>query len=560
MRIRWGAALLAAGCATALAGIDQTKHNLGTTGPGEVKALTEERICIFCHAPHRARTQAPLWNREDSTATYLLYDSTTLDALPDQPTGASRMCLSCHDGTVALGDLHSEPSEIEFPAGHRYLDETTGSLGTDLGDDHPISFVYDSGLVSQDPELRDPQAIPPPVHLDSSSQLQCTSCHDPHDDTYGKFLLTSDTGGQLCTSCHDKTNWDTSVHATSTAQWDGTPPDPWPGSSDRTVADNACRSCHTPHTAAQPERLVKRAPEEEACYACHNGHVATLDIQAEFQKSYTHPIDVTQGVHEPDEDPFLMARHVECADCHEPHQAWHAPASPPAASGALRGTSGIDIDGQPVKPVQFMYEVCFKCHADTTNATQAIPRTAGEINTRLEFAPDAISFHPVAQPGKNPDVPSLIPPLTESSQIYCTDCHASDQADSGGSQGPHGSVNPFILRLNYDTDDYTPESSQAYALCYRCHSRSVLLSKNQSGFKLHKKHVVGEDAPCSACHDPHGVSSVAGDPTGNTHLISFDTRIVSPNRKGILRFEDLGTHRGSCSLKCHGEDHDRKSY
>ncbi len=545
--------------APALAGVADTKHNLGATSGNPVSAVSEERICIFCHAPHRSTTRTPLWNREDSRATYVVYDSSTLDALPGQPTGATRMCLSCHDGTVALGEVHSEPAEIEFPSGQRFLDTSTGSLTTDLADDHPVSFVYDDALAQQDPELKPPGTISPPVALDEQGEMQCTSCHDVHDDTYGKFLLLQPTGGALCMSCHDKQDWSIGIHANSTATWDGTPPDPWPGSPDNTVADNACRSCHMPHTADQPERLIRRSPEEQTCYGCHNGHVASSDLETEFNKTYRHPVEQSFGDHTPDEDVLTAPRHVECVDCHEPHQARHEPASAPNASGALAGVRGIDETGQPVDPVQFQYQVCFSCHGDSTSATQTVPRSAGEINTRLEFGSDGISFHPVVTTGKNPNVPSLLPPYTESSLIYCTDCHASDQADAGGSQGPHGSIYPNLLRRRYELD-FQAESADVYALCYECHSRSNLLMKGMSGFREHRKHIQGEDASCSICHDPHGISAQAGDPTGNSHLISFDLRYVTASGSGQLRFEDRGNNRGACWLTCHGEDHDPETY
>ncbi len=543
----------------ALAGIERTVHNLGTTGPGEIRAVTEERICIFCHAPHHGSGVAPLWNHQDSRASYVLYDSSTLDALPGQPTGASKMCLGCHDGTVALGAVVSEPNEIEFPSGQRYLDPSTGSLETDLADDHPVSFPYDAALAAADPQLRHPDAIVPPVHLDATGQVQCTSCHDPHTDVHPKFLVGSPTGGALCTGCHDRTNWATSSHATSRATWDGTPPDPWPGSGDRTVADNACRNCHAPHHAAQPPRLVRRYPEEETCWACHDGHVASTDIRADFQATSHHPVELTSGVHDPEEDILTAPRHVECVDCHEPHQVEGSAASPPALSGKQRGIDGIDSAGNPVDPASQAYEVCFKCHGDGTSASQAIPRTAGEINTRLEFGPDAISYHPVVQAGRNSDVPSLLPPWTEGSLMYCTDCHASDRADAGGPSGPHGSSWPFILRRRYETEDYTRENPDVYALCYECHSRSTILS-GRSGFRLHRKHVLRADTPCSVCHDPHGVSAQQGTPDGNAHLISFDTRVVQPSRSGQLRYESTGPRRGRCWLTCHGKNHDPKRY
>ena len=72
-----------------------SKHNLSVSGPSETKAVSESQICIFCHTPHRARQDIPyLWNRQEQTASYIPYQSSTLFAKVGQPTGASKLCLS----------------------------------------------------------------------------------------------------------------------------------------------------------------------------------------------------------------------------------------------------------------------------------------------------------------------------------------------------------------------------------------------------------------------------------------------------------------------------------
>ena len=79
---------------------------------GSVHAVTESDVCIFCHTPHHASGDGPLWNHQMSGASYTPYSSSTLKATVGQPTGSSRLCLSCHDGTVALGLVHSRGSAI----------------------------------------------------------------------------------------------------------------------------------------------------------------------------------------------------------------------------------------------------------------------------------------------------------------------------------------------------------------------------------------------------------------------------------------------------------------
>ncbi len=82
------------------------------------------------------------------------------------------------------------------------------NLGTDLSQDHPVSFTYNSQLVSQaalaspEEELAAPSALTGNVKLDHNSQMQCTSCHDPHNDQFGNFLVMDNAGSALCTICH----------------------------------------------------------------------------------------------------------------------------------------------------------------------------------------------------------------------------------------------------------------------------------------------------------------------------------------------------------------------
>ncbi|MDH3389653.1 MAG: hypothetical protein OEN02_17340, partial [Gammaproteobacteria bacterium] len=62
--------------------ISNTRHNLSTTSPGTVAAVSETQICVFCHTPHQAEAipNAPLWNRKASGATYTPYTSNSIDA------------------------------------------------------------------------------------------------------------------------------------------------------------------------------------------------------------------------------------------------------------------------------------------------------------------------------------------------------------------------------------------------------------------------------------------------------------------------------------------------
>jgi len=547
------------------AGIRDTKHNLSASGPGTIKALDEGELCIFCHTPHKARRDIPyLWNRADSTANYIPYQSSTLFATVGQPTGASKLCLSCHDGTVAMGMLVSRAEEVEFVGGLRFMPEGPTRIGTDLSTSHPVSLVYDEDLAARNTALISPALLEHPVHLDKNKQLQCTACHDPHNNSFGKFMVMSNQHSQLCTVCHAVPGWTGSGHALSNATWNSVAPDPWPDSEYVTVAENGCANCHTSHGAGGAQRLLRHAAEEDNCLGCHNSNVAATNIGLELTKQFRHAVQDYTGVHDPAEDftSGQIPKHVECADCHNPHyansRAGAAAGDPPLVSGATDGVSGIDIGGSPVRPAVYGYEICFKCHGDTPMPVRlSITRQLDQLNTRLEFDPANPSFHPVAALGVNPNVPSLISPAwTEQSRMDCTSCH--NNSASLGPRGPHGSDHAFLLAREYATADFTTESSASYALCYQCHSRTTLLSDQSFP---HNVHVVVNNTPCSACHDPHGVSIDQGNSTNNSHLINFDIDIVSPDSQERLYFEDQGTFKGQCFLSCHNAAHDEtKSY
>jgi hypothetical protein len=171
--------------------------------------------CDGCHVPHNADQLpgVPLWNGSDTTVTFTMYSSKTFDATIDgQPSGPSRLCLSCHDG--ANPNFLWMSDEEKFGA-------------TELSNSHPISFVYDAALAVTDGHLKDPsqpstlgRTIAQDL-LDPNSKVQCNSCHDVHTSGVGKALRgynygyeTVDNGDgttsqvhhgpELCRMCHLK--------------------------------------------------------------------------------------------------------------------------------------------------------------------------------------------------------------------------------------------------------------------------------------------------------------------------------------------------------------------
>ncbi len=517
--------------------IVDTPHNLSAGSIGNIRASFEEQVCIFCHTPHNASPIQPLWNRYLPVAAYSVYASNSLDANPGQPTGASKMCLSCHDGTIAVGSVISRDQIIQMAGGITTLPPGSSNLGTDLSDDHPISFVYDTSLLPNNPTLTDPNLLPPEVALDVNREVQCTTCHDAHDNSFGDFLVRDNTDSALCYTCHQM------------------PITPIP-------THNECSSCHQPHTSPSGPYLLIADGVTNTCLTCHNYRLGGGEnIQTDIEKFSAHNIDRSLFLANPSDPSHGQ---VSCTDCHDPHSMMPGSARAPSIHPSLGQVSGVNASGARVPKASAEYEVCFKCHGDNAAITSSyVPRQITQTNTRLEFSPSAISSHPVVGPGQNPDVPSLKPGWSESSVMHCSDCHGSDTSKLAGGAGPngvHGSNEEPLLIARYETADYTPESASAYALCYTCHWRDGkdgILSDRSFPHSIH----LDDNISCSTCHDAHGISSSQGNFVNNSHLINFDTSIVFPDTiTGLLKYETLGRFAGQCSVNCHGENHSQKGY
>jgi len=541
--------------------IVNSPHNLSVSGPGPVKSLSETEICVFCHVPHRAGV-TPLWNRELSQAVSITYKSPTAKAQPGQPTGSSKLCLSCHDGTIAVGRLLTRPTPESMGAAERIRERK--NLGTDLSDDHPVSMSYNQ---AQSANPLSYKALPMqlgPVRLDGNGQVQCTSCHDAHDNHNGDFLVMDNREGRLCLTCHGLKDWATCSHNLSTARWNGSGRDPWPYTPYEDVHGNACANCHDMHEAGGKEHLLYDALEAENCYSCHDGAVARKDLRPDFEKPYRHRVESALGSRPKQIGREFQVSRVGCTDCHNPHAADDMKAIKPNVSGALKGVSGISASGAIAEQAQFEHEVCFKCHSQAAqySVTRPIRRNRMLSSLREKFDPSAVSFHPVEAVGRNSNVPSLLPPRSVTSLVSCSDCHSDDASAPGGPnaiRGPHGSRYQNLLVLPYETGDMVSESQQTYALCYQCHDRLSIISDRS--FSEHYRHVVRVRAPCSVCHDAHGISRSEGTAVHNAHLINFDITVVRPDPvTQRLEYTSEGFQKGTCFLSCHGNNHSPHGY
>lgn len=223
-----------------------------------------------------------------------------------------------------------------------------------------------------------------------------------------------------------------------------------------------------------------------------------------------HPVGVAGNVHSPSEA-LSVVRHVECADCHNPHQARGDAADTAAQEGELIGALGVSraaLDTTPAKADALSeYEVCYACHSA---ASPSAP-----IDVADQFVTTNASFHPVE--GASPETSATGSVLTaygaSLTRVKCTDCHGSS---GGAPSGPHASAfAPLLSRRQSGA-----AAADANSLCYLCHRYDIYGSgdedgktSDRSGFyhfkepnthrKLHSFHVA-RGVNCAACHVSHG--------------------------------------------------------
>jgi predicted CXXCH cytochrome family protein len=249
--------ILMTSTASVLAGVKDTKHNLGVNGGGDNKFSGTNEICVFCHTPHGADATAavPLWNRALGGTTYTTYDSlgtTSLDSAMAPVGSVSIACLSCHDGTQAMDTLINEPGSgkiTAFSDGNAWIGNSSptgiADLGTNLNNDHPIGIQYGGGGQSaganESATLKDPdfkmtqnakingttvwwvdtavgttgtrEKEDMQLYTRTSTDtgiagpaqpfVECASCHDPHS-TNATFLRIPNDNSDVCLACHTK--------------------------------------------------------------------------------------------------------------------------------------------------------------------------------------------------------------------------------------------------------------------------------------------------------------------------------------------------------------------
>jgi hypothetical protein len=515
-------------------------------------------------------------------------------------------------------------------------------LGSNMETSHPFNFNHLQDSPDLVASVAQGQSGDVTNHVKLfHGNVECESCHNPHvqntDSVSLNFLVLNNTAGAMCMACHGTTPrtvnnlpnplvpWPTSIHATIsnstlTAANVGVY---------GTVAQNSCGSCHVEHNANSPARLLRGTTppissmdtSTQNCINCHNGNkniVPSLsNVYAEFTKTSptakyaAHPLPSGTNLHDAAEAILLNNnRHSTCVDCHNPHGAQQVGSTfpnPPQIRVSQNAVNGISAsDGiTPVSPAQNQYESCFRCHGTSSGKptssgfgylpTRAVSYASDPFNVIQELAASATSSHPVTHASSSAfPQPSLLSRMWQQdgatqgrqmgAQIFCTDCHNSDdnrEFGGAGPSGPHGSIYPHILERRYEmsqvnqgafplggpgsaiTNLFPGQLTSAggaapgpWALCGKCHDLTNVLGSGGS-FQYHSNHVAGDGASCSVCHTAHGMGGTSTTITGE-RLVNFDTNVVAPNAldaTGLTSGIAYNKTKNTCILVCHMSSH-----
>ena len=198
------------------------------------------------------------------------------------------------------------------------------------------------------------------------------------------------------------------------------------------------------------------------------------------------------------------------------------------------------------------------------------------LNVIPQFVLTSTSSHPVVHPRSSAlPQPSLRPNMMQfdgvtpgkamGTQIFCSDCHNSDDnRESGGTgpNGPHGSKWTHILERRYEisvaaapgqpiTNLFPSPDLSAngpYAMCGKCHDLTQVLAN--TSFSGHAQHI-NDGFSCSVCHTAHGMGGFSATISGE-RLVNFDGNVVAMNGANPISYNRATS---TCSLVCHQHAH-----
>ena len=394
----------------------------------------------------------------------------------------------------------------------------------------------------------------------------CAACHRGHTGSGPNLLAQPEPQSTLCFTCYAGAGSELDVESQYT---DAAVPPNDPATRSTYRHDALASSDHVSATANEFGGISNRHSQ---CADCHNSHIATSTASVQTTTGWT-----------------ISGRQASISGV--------AAANGAAGTAPTYTLFGGTAGSQPTRE----YEICFKCHSGWTELPSNLgqPPSRQALDKAIEFNPSNASYHPVEAAGTNgtaamADSLAGTSPykqwnFTTASTVRCVNCHGDPRAfdaanppAAGADLAPHASEYRGILLQHYRDRELKPSTepyaAADFALCYLCHAEEPFLNQTSdaTNFRLHAEHLAGiggegnggtnidlagageGNALCSECHFRiHSTALRVGTQDAYPRLVNFAPN-VGP-RFGTLTW-DVGTGGGSCTLVCHGKNHDSEAY
>ncbi|MBL9120276.1 MAG: hypothetical protein JNL80_10225 [Phycisphaerae bacterium] len=310
-----------------------------------------------------------------------------------------------------------------------------------------------------------PEVSESPVLHEPFAKGDCLSCHDPHGSSEAR-LLRGERYADACLTCHkDMTGGHDQVHGPASVGACGACHEPHASKLPKLLnaeGRDLCLTCHVRTAVEIEQSSVVHAPVLGECRVCHDPHAtdnASILIEEPSKLCLNCHQDIADTVHSATTQHAAVTTKRACLNCHSPHAGNHA--------SLLRDDVKL---------------LCFECH------NQPI---------KMEDGSTLVNMKSVIETGK-----SLHGAVTQRS---CAECHEI-----------HGGGHKRLLNNEYPSDLYYPFGENAYALCFSCHDRQLVLlphTDSATGFRngttnLHYVHVNQDKKgrSCRMCHDTHAAN------------------------------------------------------
>jgi predicted CXXCH cytochrome family protein len=401
----------------------------------------------------------------------------------------------CHAKEMDHKFLHGPTAVQACEACHEYKDPARHSFELKRQGKDLCAFCHIDKSGTEAPVVHAPVA-----------KGDCTSCHDPHGSNVRR-LLKRDTVPALCSTCHGDVLKGSHVHKPATED---------------------CTSCHKAHTSDHAKLLI--AEKRDLCISCHKEVGKTASESPHQHKPLEGDCLQCHNAHSSEQPKILRAPTADlCTSCHQDVAK--------TVSAAGHPHSAV-TDGKS----------CVNCHAPHgSDHARLLSRDA--VSTCLECHKKPIVVSKERTVAAVADIAD--PKLSKHGPIQKDDCAAC--------HGVHGADQPKLLIANYSQEFYQTYSDEAYALCFKCHDRSLAIEPTldkQTGFRdgsrnLHYVHISKspQGRSCRACHAVHAAKCEQ----------QIAETVTFGQWKLPINFKPTATG-GSCAPGCHKpEAYDRKS-